>query len=89
MNPNDPPATGSSITARLIADLPVADIPMADRIRLLEDIGDSIAMESAPLPMTDTQKAELDRRLDAYASDGIKGRPADEAIKDIRGRLRR
>jgi len=29
-------------------------------------------------------RAELDRRLDAYAADGNRGRPAADAIADIR-----
>nr|VFK19298.1 MAG: putative addiction module component, TIGR02574 family [Candidatus Kentron sp. LPFa]VFK68083.1 MAG: putative addiction module component, TIGR02574 family [Candidatus Kentron sp. UNK]VFK73347.1 MAG: putative addiction module component, TIGR02574 family [Candidatus Kentron sp. UNK] len=82
MNPNKPPTTD-------IDNRGIADFPVADRIRLVEDIWDSIAMEPVSLPMTNAQRAELDWRLDAYASDGIKGDPADEVIKDIRSRLRR
>lgn len=37
--------------------------------------------------LTPDQQAELDRRLDAYERDGNPGRPADEAIADIRKRL--
>ncbi|MBT8421465.1 MAG: addiction module protein [Gammaproteobacteria bacterium] len=69
----------------------MADIPIPDRIRLVEDIWDSIAMDvaadSASLRLTDAQRAELDWRLEAYASDGINGRSASEAIEDIRSRL--
>ena len=62
-------------------------LPIDQRIRLVEDIWDSIAADQAALPMTDEQKAELDRRLDAYESDGIKGREAREVIADIKKRL--
>nr|VFJ48020.1 MAG: putative addiction module component, TIGR02574 family [Candidatus Kentron sp. DK] len=86
INPNSPSATEYSL-----AKYPLADIPISDRIRLVEDIWDSIAMDiaadSASLRLTDAQRAELDRRLEAYASDGIKGRSASEAIKDIKSRL--
>ncbi len=37
----------------------------------IEDIWDSIAADQMALPMTDEQRAELDRRLDAYERVGI------------------
>ena len=67
--------------------LNIRNMPVSERIRLVEDIWDSIALDQSILPMTDAQKAELDSRLDAYESDGIKGREAQEAIEDIKKRL--
>lgn len=63
------------------------NLPIEERIRLVEDIWDSIATDQAVLPLTNEQKEELDRRLNAYESDGLKGRLAVEAIADIRKRL--
>jgi len=63
------------------------NIPIEERIRLVEDIWDSIATEQAALPLTDEQKEELDQRLNTYESDGLKGRLASEAIAEIRKRL--
>ncbi len=63
------------------------DLPIEQRIRLVEDLWDSIAADQRALSLTDEQKAELDRRLDAYEADGNKGRLAEEAIADIRKRL--
>lgn len=63
------------------------ELPIDERIRLVEDLWDSIAAEQSALPLTEEQKQELDRRLDAYESDGNSGRPAGEAIADIRKRL--
>ncbi len=62
-------------------------LPIGEKIRLVQDIWDSIAADQAALPMTDEQRAELDRRLDAYESDGLKGREARVAIADIKKRL--
>lgn len=62
-------------------------LPLDERIRLVEDLWDSIASDQKALPLTPEQKAELDRRLDAYEADGDSGRPADEVIADIRKRL--
>jgi putative addiction module component (TIGR02574 family) len=55
--------------------------------KLVEDLWDSIASDQRALTLTDEQRAELDRRLDAYESEGIKGRIASEVIADIRKRL--
>ena len=62
-------------------------LPIAERMKLVEDLWDSIAVDQATLYLTDDQKDELDRRLDAYESDGIKGRIVSEVIADIRDRL--
>ena len=62
-------------------------LPLDERIRLVEDLWDSIASDQKALPLTPEQKAELDRRLDAYEADGDPGRPADDVIADIRKRL--
>ena len=63
------------------------ELPVDERIKLVEDLWDSIAADQQALPLTSEQKAELDRRLDAYAIDQNRGRPAAEAIADIRRRL--
>jgi putative addiction module component (TIGR02574 family) len=62
-------------------------LPIVERIRLVEYLWDSIAADQMSLPMTNKQMAELDQRLDAYESDGIKGRLASQVIADIRKRL--
>lgn len=62
-------------------------LPLDERVRLVEDLWDSIAADQAALPLTDDQKLELDRRLNAYEADGTPGRPAIEAIAKIRSRL--
>jgi len=62
-------------------------LPISERIQLVEDLWDSIAADQAALPLTEPQQTELDRRLDAYESDGIKGRLAADVIADIRKRL--
>ena len=56
-------------------------------MHLVEELWDSIAADQNALPLTAEQKAELDKRLDAYESDGNPGRSAEEAIGEIRKRL--
>ena len=63
------------------------ELPIEERIWLVEDLWDSIAADQSLLPLTDAQKEELDRRLNAYAAASERGRPADEVIADIRKRL--
>lgn len=63
------------------------NLPLDERIRLVEDLWDSIAADQTLLPLTPEQKAELDRRLDAYESDHNAGRPAEDVIANIRTRL--
>ena len=70
----------------MIADT-LRTLPIVERIQLVEDLWDSIAADQEALSITDEQRAELDRRLDAYKADGIKGRIAIEVIADIRKRL--
>ena len=62
-------------------------LPLVERVRLVEDLWDSIAADQAALPLTDEQKSELDRRLNAYEADGNPGRPAKEVIAEIRSKL--
>ena len=63
------------------------ELPIDKRIALVEDLWDSIAADQNALPLTGEQRAELDRRIDAYALDRNPGRPAEEVIAGIRRRL--
>lgn len=65
----------------------LSKLPREERIKLVEELWDSIAADQKALPLTDEQKAELDRRLDAYEADGNRGRLATEAITEIRRKL--
>lgn len=56
-------------------------------MQIVEDLWDSIAADQNALTLTNEQRAELDRRLDAYKADGTKGRIANDVIEDIRKRL--
>jgi putative addiction module component (TIGR02574 family) len=63
------------------------ELTVDERVKLVEDLWDSIAADQNALPLTDEQKAELDRRLDAYELDKNPGRPVADAVADIRRRL--
>jgi len=68
-------------------DTKLQDLPIEERIKLVEDLWDSIAADRQALHLTDDQKAELDRRLGAYEADRNPGRLAADALADIRRKL--
>jgi len=45
------------------------DLPAAERIEIAQAIWDSIAADARHWPVTDAERAELDRRLEAYERD--------------------
>ncbi|MBI2784530.1 MAG: addiction module protein [Gammaproteobacteria bacterium] len=62
-------------------------LPLEERIKLVEDLWDSIATDQQALRLTVEQRFELDRRLDAYEIDKDRGRLANDAVADIRRKL--
>jgi putative addiction module component (TIGR02574 family) len=60
-------------------------LPVDERIRLVEDLWDSIAADQSAIPLSSEQIEELDRRLDSYEADDDSGRPAKEVISELRG----
>jgi len=61
------------MSTRAKADILSLSVP--ERIQLVEDIWDSIAEVPQEVPLTEEQKEELDRRLDAYHQDPNEGSP--------------
>ncbi|MCY3625820.1 MAG: addiction module protein [Candidatus Dadabacteria bacterium] len=68
-------------------DSSLKNLPVDERIRLVEDLWDSIASDQNSISLSSAQKAELDKRLDAYEVTKYPGRPADEVISEIRKKL--
>ena len=68
-------------------DSSLKNLPIDERIRLVEDLWDSIASDQNSLSISSAQKAELDKRLDAYELVKDPGRPIDEVISEIRRKL--
>ena len=65
----------------------IQDLPVAERLKLVEDLWDSIAAEQSALPLTEAQRAELDARLDEFEVDGQLGEHAAIVLKEIRSSL--
>jgi len=53
----------------------ILSLSIAERIELVGDIWDSIAEVPEAVVLTEAQKAELDKRLDAYHQDPTAGAP--------------
>ena len=65
----------------------IRDLPLNDRIQLVEDIWDSIAAEQHSIPVTEKQRRELDKRLKSYELSGDAGVLAADSIERIRASL--
>ena len=65
----------------------IEHLSVAERIQLVGQIWDSIAQQPTPLPLTDTQRAELDRRLAADDESPEEGSTWEEGKKRITDQL--
>ena len=59
-------------------------LTVAERIQLAEDIWDSVVAFPESVPLTDAQKEELDRRLQAHARNPNEGISWDELKNKLR-----
>lgn len=68
--------------------LDIAALTPEERLSLLEELWDSLAASPEAVPLTEAQRAELDRRLDDLELEGPVGIPWDEVVERIRSRGR-
>jgi len=66
----------------------IADLSREERLRLLEELWESLCVTPDAIPLTDAQREELDRRLDELDRDGPVGIPWEDVLRRIRGRAR-
>ena len=64
----------------------ILQLSVAERVRLAEDIWDSIASSPEALSVTDVQKQELDRRREAHAKEQASTRSWEEIRADLSGK---
>ena len=62
----------------------ILEMSVAERIQLVEDIWDSIAAVPESLALTEAERQELDRRLEAYAQNPTEGTTLNELKKRVR-----
>lgn len=66
----------------------VEDLTTEERLRLLEDLWNSLSQTPEAIPLTQDQREELDRRLDDLEREGPVGIPWEEVLRQIRSRTR-
>ena len=65
----------------------ILELPVPDRIQLVEAIWESISAAPDSFPLTDWQREELDRRLAEYEADSTPGSTLEEVFARIRDRV--
>ncbi len=68
--------------------LNVDELSPGERLRLIEELWDSLTEKPGAVLLTDAQREELDRRLDDLEISGSEGIPWEEVLKQIRTRPR-
>lgn len=71
-----------SMKQELVAE--ILALPVAERVRLVEAIWDSISAVPEALPLTEWQKQELDRRLAEFEANPDEGSTLEEVFARIR-----
>ena len=66
----------------------ILELSVAERIQMVEDIWDSIASVPEAVALSEDQKKELDRRIEAYHLNPDAGSPWIEVRERIRNRSR-
>ena len=69
-----------------MATIDVASLSFEERLRLLDELWESLSQTSEAIPLTEAQREELDRRLNDLDREGPGGIPWDEVLNRIRGR---
>ena len=67
-----------------LKSLGIDRLQIEERLALVEDIWDSIAADSAALPLTNAQRAELDRRLAEHETSPDDVVPWEASVRDKR-----
>jgi putative addiction module component (TIGR02574 family) len=69
-----------------MATIDIASLSLEERLRLLDELWESLSRTPEAIPMTPAQREELDRRLDELDREGPIGIPWEEVTRRIRGR---
>jgi putative addiction module component (TIGR02574 family) len=68
--------------------LNLGDLTPEEKLRLLEEVWDSLAADPRAVPLAAWQRRELDQRLDELDRDGATGIPWERVLKEFEGRSR-
>lgn len=71
-----------------MAPVDIVSLTIEERLRLMEQLWESLTPKPEAVPLTSAQREELDRRLDELDREGPSGIPWDEVLRQIRSRGR-
>jgi putative addiction module component (TIGR02574 family) len=69
-----------------MARIDIRSLSREEKLQLLEQLWDSVAVTPEVVALTSAQRDELDRRLDELEQEGPSGIPWDEVYRRIAGR---
>ena len=69
-------------------ELNIDSLSPSERLRLIDELWDSLSESPEAMPLSDAQRGELDRRLDDLERSGPEGIPWEEVLQQIRTRPR-
>jgi len=64
--------------------LGIDGLGVAERLELIGDIWDSVAGDPDRIPVPESHRMEIERRLAEFSVDGDHGAPAEAVIDDIK-----
>ncbi len=62
----------------------IETLTVEERLELIERVWDSLAMTQDDIPLTSSQRAELDRRIDELEEGGPVGIPWEQVLSRIK-----
>ena len=69
-----------------MATIDIANLSLEERLRLLDELWESLSQTAEAIPLTSAQREELDRRLDELECEGPVGIPWEDVLRRIRRR---
>ncbi len=69
-----------------LSEREIETLSVEERLSLIERVWDSLSETSTHIPLTDSQREELDRRIDELEQEGPVGVPWEDLPDEIRGR---
>jgi putative addiction module component (TIGR02574 family) len=67
-----------------VGTIDIGGLGPEERLRLLDELWESLAAKREAIPLTNAQREELDSRLDELDHDGPIGIPWEEVLQRIR-----
>lgn len=64
----------------------IAGLSREEQLDLIERLWDNLTSTQQSIPLSEWQREELDRRIDAFERDGDYGAAAEEVLARLRGR---